>query len=330
MLALRIESSGAPLAPVRVPVPEPGPGELRIEVAACGVCRTDLHLLDGELPQARYPRVPGHQIVGRVDALGEGAEGFSPGDRVGVAWLASACGRCRFCREGRENLCVEARFTGCHRDGGFAEYAVADARFCLALPDAAGDAAELAPWLCAGAIGYRCLRAAGDPERLGLYGFGAAAHLLAQLARSEGRRVFAFTRPGDLEAQRFARELGAEWAGGSDERPDEALDAAILFAPVGALVPAALAAVGPGGTVVCGGIHMSDVPGFPYRLLWEERTLRSVANLTRRDAREVLALAAKLPARARVERFPLAAGAEALERLRRGALSGAAVLETER
>lgn len=326
MLALRIEAPGAPLAPARLPVPEPGPGELRIAVEACGVCRTDLHLLDGELPQAHHPVVPGHQIVGRVERLGSGAEGFAAGDRVGVAWLAGACGDCRFCREGRENLCGEARFTGCHRDGGFAEYAVADARFCVPLPEEAPASAELAPWLCAGAIGYRCLRAAGDPTRLGLYGFGAAAHLLVQLARFEGRRVFAFTRPGDAEGQRFALGLGAEWAGGSDEQPPEPLDAAILFAPVGELVPAALRAVDRGGVVVCGGIHMSDLPGFPYRLLWEERSLRSVANLTRRDARDYLALAARVPVRAQVETFPLERGPEVLERLRAGTLRGSAVL----
>ena len=326
MLALRIEAPGAPLAPARLPVPEPGPGELRIAVEACGVCRTDLHLLDGELPQARHPVVPGHQIAGRVERLGPGAEGFATGDRVGVAWLAAACGDCRFCRGGRENLCEEARFTGCHRDGGFAEYAVADARFCVALPEAAPPAPELAPWLCAGAIGYRCLRAAGDPQRLGLYGFGAAAHLLVQLARFQGRRVFAFTRPGDAESQRFALELGAEWAGGSDEPPPEPLDAAVLFAPAGELVPLALRAVDRGGVVVCGGIHMSDLPGFPYRLLWEERSLPSVANLTRRDARDYLALAARVPVRAQVETFSLEAGAEALERLRAGALRGSAVL----
>ena len=325
MLALRVDSPGAPLLAARVEVPEPGPGELRIAVEACGVCRTDLHLLDGELPQARFPVVPGHQIAGRIERCGPGASGWSESERVGVSWLAAACGDCAFCRSGRENLCGRARFTGCHRDGGFAEFAVADARYCLRLPDAP-EASAIAPWLCAGAIGYRCLRAAGDPERLGLYGFGAAAHLLTQLARFEGRRVFAFTRPGDREGQRFARELGAEWAGGSDQRPAEPLDAAILFAPAGELVAAALAAVDRGGTVVCGGIHMSDIPAFPYQLLWGERSLRSVANLTRSDAREYLALAARVPVRAQVQRFPLAEGARALEALRRGMLRGSAVL----
>jgi alcohol dehydrogenase, propanol-preferring len=325
MRALRIARAGAPLALEEIARPEPGPGELRLRVAACGVCRTDLHLLDGELPGAAHPIVPGHQIVGRVDAIGAGVEELAPGDRVGVPWLGRTCGACRFCASGRENLCDAAVFTGFGRDGGYAEYAVADARYCAPIPDALDDVAA-APLLCAGAIGYRCLRMAGDAATLGLYGFGAAAHLAIQVARFEGRRVFAFTRPGDLDAQRFARELGAEWAGPSDAAPPEPLDAAILFAPVGALVPAALRAVDKGGVVICGGIHMSEIPAFDYRILWEERMVRSVANLTRRDAREFLALAARIPVRTHTEVFALADGARALERLRAGALRGSAVL----
>jgi len=325
MRALRIARAGGPLELERIPVPEPGPGELRLRVAACGVCRTDLHLLDGELPDPAYPIVPGHQIVGRVERVGAGVERFVPGDRVGVSWLGCACGTCRFCAGGRENLCDEAVFTGYRRDGGFAEFAVADARFCAVIPPGLDDVSA-APLLCAGAIGYRCLRMAGDPATLGLYGFGAAAHLLTQVALHQSRRVFAFTRPGDDDAQRFARELGAEWAGPSDVLPPEPLAAAILFAPVGALVPAALRAVDKGGVVVCGGIHMSDVPSFPYRILWEERSLRSVANLTRRDAEELLELAPRVPLRPHTEVFALERGAEALERLRGGALRGSAVL----
>ena len=325
MRALQIPAAGAPLALVRRPVPEPGPGEVRLRVGACGVCRTDLHLLDGELPEAHSPIVPGHQIVGRVDRVGPGVRELAEGDRVGVPWLGGTCGACRFCASERENLCDRAVFTGCQRDGGFAEYAVADARYCFAIPDALGDVAA-APLLCAGLIGYRCLRFAGDAETLGLYGFGAAAHVLIQVARHEGRRVFAFTRRGDTDAQRFALELGAEWAGASDEPAPVPLDAAILFAPAGELVPAALRAVDKGGSVICGGIHMSDIPSFPYRILWHERTVRSVANLTRRDAREFLALAPKLPVRTHTEQFALADGAVALERLRAGALRGSAVL----
>ncbi len=325
MRALRIARAGAPLAQEEIPRPEPGPGELRVRVAACGVCRTDLHLVDGELPGATEPIVPGHQIAGRVDALGPGVRDFALGDRVGVPWLGGTCGACRFCASDRENLCAAAVFTGYRRDGGYAEYAVADARFCVPIPDALDDVAA-APLLCAGAIGYRCLRLAGDSATLGLYGFGAAAHIAIQVARHQGQRVFAFTRPGDLEAQRFARELGAEWAGPSDGAPPEPLDAAILFAPVGALVPAALRAVDKGGAVICGGIHMSDIPAFPYRILWEERVLRSVANLTRRDARELLALAPRIPVRTHTEVFALAEGARALARLRAGELRGSAVL----
>jgi propanol-preferring alcohol dehydrogenase len=289
------------------------------------VCRTDLHVLDGELPDIHTPLTPGHEVVGRVLAAGPGVERLRRGDRVGVPWLAHTCGVCPYCRSGRENLCVNARFTGYTRDGGYAEQALADARYCLPLPD--GPAAELAPLLCAGLIGYRAYRAAGEAANLGLYGFGAAAHLLAQVARFEGRRVFAFTRPGDAAAQRFALELGAVWAGGSDERAPELLDAAILFAPVGALIPAALAAVRPAGRVVCAGIHMSDVPAFPYRLLWGERQVSSVANLTRRDGEEFMALTRRLSLESRVERFALSDANLALERLRSGAVTGAAVLE---
>jgi propanol-preferring alcohol dehydrogenase len=325
MRALQIARAGAPLALERVPLPEPGPGQVRLRVSACGVCRTDLHLLDGELPDARWPIVPGHQIVGRVEKVGAGVAELAVGDRVGVPWLGGTCGACRFCASERENLCEAAVFTGCQRDGGFAEYAVADARFCFALPHTLDDVAA-APLLCAGLIGYRCLRLAGDAATLGLYGFGAAAHVAIQVARHERRRVFAFTRRGDADAQRFALELGAEWAGPSDTAPPEPLEAAILFAPVGELVPAALRAVDRGGTVICGGIHMSDIPPFPYRILWHERVLRSVANLTRRDAREFLALAPEIPIRTHTEVFALEDGALALGRLRAGALRGSAVL----
>ena len=325
MRAMRLTARGAPLEPTELSLPPPGEHEILVAVEACGVCRTDLHVLDGELPDIRCPLTLGHEVVGRVLAAGAAVERFRLGDRVGVPWLAHTCGVCPYCRSGRENLCVEARFTGYTRDGGYAEQALADARYCLPLP--AGSAAELAPLLCAGLIGYRAYRAAGEAADLGLYGFGAAAHLLAQVARSEGRRVFAFTRPGDAEAQRFALELGAVWAGGSDARPPEPLDAAILFAPVGALIPAALAAVRPAGRVVCAGIHMSDVPAFPYRLLWGERQVSSVANLTRRDGEEFMALAALLKLKARAERFPLSDANLALERLRSGAVTGAAVLE---
>lgn len=327
MRAWQIPAPGAALELVRRPRPEPGPGELRLRVRACAVCRTDLHVLDGELEQAVYPIVPGHQIVGVVDATGPGVE-LAQGTRVGVTWLGGTCGTCQFCASDRENLCDVASFTGCTRDGGFADYALADARFCLALP-AEGDDVALAPLLCAGLIGHRCLRKAGNAERLGIYGFGAAAHIVSQVARYEGRRVFAFTRPGDDEAQRFALACGAEWAGGSDVLPPQPLGAAIVFAPVGSLVPAALRAVQKGGVVVCGGIHMSDIPSFPYRLLWGERSVQSVANLTRRDADEFLALAPRVPIRTETVRFPLARAGEALESLRRGQLRGAAVLVTE-
>jgi propanol-preferring alcohol dehydrogenase len=308
-----------------LPKAAPGPGQILVRVAACGVCRTDLHICDGDLPFIRSPIVPGHEIVGWVEALGDGVSGFAAGQRVGVPWLGWTCGRCRFCATGRENLCDEARFTGYHIDGGYAEYAVADARYCFPMPERYSDA-EAAPLLCAGLIGYRSLVAAGDAERLGIYGFGAAAHIVCQVAAWQGREVYAFTRPGDESAQAFARKLGARWAGDSAASPPEPIDAAILFAPVGALVPAALRATIKGGRVVCAGIHMSDIPAFPYDILWGERTIVSVANLTRRDGVEFLALAPKVPVRTEVETFPLARANEALERLRSGALRGAAVL----
>jgi alcohol dehydrogenase, propanol-preferring len=314
--AMLLETPGAPLAAAELPPPELGPGRVRIAVSACGVCRTDVHIRDGELAEPKLPLVLGHQIVGRVL---EG-EGFAPGTRVGVPWLGWTDGTCRYCTSGRENLCDGARFTGYTIDGGYAEQAVADVRFCLALPDEPDDLA-IAPLLCAGLIGYRALRFAGDVERLGLYGFGASAHLVAQITAA---RVFAFTRPGDDDAQALARELGAEWAGGSDELPPEELDAAILFAPVGALVPTALRAVAKGGVVVCAGIHMSDIPSFPYELLWGERRVVSVANLTRDDGRELFALD-ELP-RAHVEVFDLADAEQALDAIRAGRLHGAAVL----
>jgi propanol-preferring alcohol dehydrogenase len=326
MKAMRLLRPNAPLVASELELPAPAGHELLLRVEACGVCRTDLHLIDNELPEIRCPLTLGHEIVGVVSARGAAVREFEVGARVGVPWLAFTCGVCRYCRAGRENLCERAAFTGYTRDGGYAEQVLADARYCFALP-LAPAAAELAPLLCAGLIGYRAYRLAGAAENLGLYGFGAAAHLLAQLARAQGRRVFAFTRPGDVAAQSFARELGAVWAGGSDEQPGEPLDAAILFAPLGALVPAALSAVRPGGRVVCAGIHMSDVPSFPYRLLWGERALCSVANLTRADGREFLALASAHGLSARVRRFALGEANRALDELRGGALEGAAVLE---
>src|SRR6266545_335652 len=293
MLAMVLDRPGQPLRQRDLPDPVPGPGEVRLRVAACAVCRTDLHVVDGELAGPALPLVPGHEIVGRVDRIGPGVERLSPGDRVGVPWLGRTCGVCRFCRSGRENLCDAPEFTGYTRDGGFAEMVVADAAFALPLPDAIGDDAHAAPLLCAGLIGYRALRAAGDGARLGLWGFGAAAHIVIQIAVHQGREVHAFTRPGDERSQEFARSLGAVWAGGSDDRPPSPLDASILFAPVGALVPAALAATDKGGRVVCAGIHMSDIPSFPYELLWGERAIVSVANLTRLDGAELLALASR-------------------------------------
>ena len=326
MLAMVVAATGRPLEPRRVPVPRPGPGEMLLEVAACGVCRTDLHLLDGELPEAPLPVIPGHEIVGRVVAVGDGVDDLGIGERVGVPWLGWTCSDCRYCRMGRENLCDNARFTGYTLNGGYAQYAVADRRYCFRLPSRFGDL-EAAPLLCAGLIGYRSLRMCGDGvERLGLYGFGAAAHIVAQLAAHRGSEVFAFTRPGDAAAQGFARSLGAAWAGDSTEPPPAPLDAAIIFAAVGALVPAALRAVRKGGVVVCGGIHMSDIPSFPYSILWEERKLLSVANLERRDGDELLAAAARVPIHTAIEPFALADANQALSRLRDGRLTGAAVL----
>ncbi|HET6551819.1 MAG TPA: zinc-dependent alcohol dehydrogenase family protein [Solirubrobacter sp.] len=317
-----LDAPHRPLRAADVPTPEaPGPGQVLIEVAACGICRTDLHLLDGEVDVPEPPVIPGHQIVGRVLA----GEGFEPGARVGVPWLGWTCGECRFCTSGRENLCPRARFTGRDIDGGFAQRTVADARFCFALPGGLDDV-HAAPLLCAGLIGLRALRLAGDPERVGLYGFGASAHLVGQIAAWEGRRVFAFTRPGDHAGQAFARSLGAEWAGSSEDAPPEPLDAALIFAPVGALVGIALRALDRGGVVVCAGIHMSDIPSFPYADLWEERQIRSVANLTRRDGEELLALAPRVPLRPAITPYPLARANEALDDLRHGRFEGAAVL----
>jgi alcohol dehydrogenase, propanol-preferring len=317
-----------PLREAQFPSPEPGPGQLVLDVAACGVCRTDLHIVDGELADPKLPVVPGHQIAGTVGAVGSGVDRFAPGDRAGIPWLGWTCGECRYCRSGRENLCDRARFTGFHVDGGFAEQAVADERFCFPLPADYGDV-QVAPLLCAGLIGYRSLRMAGDGERLGLYGFGASAHIVAQVARHEGRRVFAFTRDGDDEGQRFARSLGAEWAGSALAAPPEPLDTAIVFAPVGELVPAALRSLAKGGTVVCAGIHMSEIPSFPYELLWGERAVRSVANLTRRDGEEFLALAPRVPVRTEVATYGLAETNDALEDLRRGRARGAAVVTVD-
>lgn len=322
---MQLVARGAPLHPVDLPEPRPGHGQVLVRVAACAVCRTDLHVVDGELTGGKLPVVPGHEIVGTVVDRGPGATRFAEGARVGVPWLGHTCGACAFCAASHENLCEHARFTGYDMDGGFAEYVVADERYCFAIPAAYGDV-EAAPLLCAGLIGYRALVMAGEATRLGVYGFGAAAHIVAQVARYQGREVFAFTRPGDQAAQRFARSLGAAWAGASDEAAPAPLDAAIIFAPVGALVPAALRAVRKGGTVVCAGIHMSDIPAFPYEILWGERSVRSVANLTRRDAEEFLDLAPRVPVRTSTETLPLASANEALDRLRRGVVTGAVVL----
>src|SRR6266540_2308292 len=324
MRAMVLEQPRRPLVMRERQVPEPGSGEVLVEISACGVCRTDLHVVDGELPNPKLPIVPGHEIVGRIAALGQGVGDPAGGARVGVPWLGSTCGVCPYCRSGRENLCDRPLFTGYTRDGGYATHALADARYCFPLPD--GDEAALAPLLCAGLIGWRSYRMAGEGRALGLYGFGAAAHILAQVAAWQGRRVYAFTRAGDQAAQRFARALGAVWAGGSDEAPPEPLDAAIIFAPVGALVPVALRAVKKGGRVVCGGIHMSDIPSFPYRILWEERHLVSVANLTRADAHEFLALVPEAGVKTEVTRYPLEAANDALADLRAGRVQGAAVL----
>jgi len=325
MRAMVFTRVGAPLEQVELPEPQPGPGQVQLAVHACGVCRTDLHIVDGELAEPKLPLVLGHQIVGTVTAVGPEVTRFEPGRRVGVPWLGWTCGRCRYCSSGRENLCDRARFTGYTIDGGYAEAAVADERYCFPIPDGYPDL-QAAPLLCAGLIGYRALRLAGDAELVGLYGFGAAAHIICQVARAQGRRVFAFTRPGDEQSRAFALTLGADWAGGSDERPPEPLDAAIIFAPAGELVPAALAAVGKGGSVVCAGIHMSDIPAFSYDLLWEERAVRSVANLTREDGDEFLRVAPDVPVHTKVEPFPLHEANEALQRLRSGAVDGAVAL----
>lgn len=305
--------------------PVPAPGQVLVRVRACGVCRTDLHVVDGDLTEPRLPIVPGHEVVGGIAALGEGVDRFEIGQRVGIPWLGDTCGRCGYCEAGQENLCDDARFTGYQIDGGYADYVVADQRYCFPVAGGLSDA-EAAPLLCAGLIGYRSLRMAGEAKNLGIYGFGAAAHIIAQVAYHEGRNSFAFTRQGDREAQDFARSLGAVWAGASEDTPPEPLDAAIIFAPVGPLVPAALRAVRKGGTVVCAGIHMSDIPSFPYDILWGERTVRSVANLTRRDGEEFLALAPKIPVRTEITRYPLERANEALSDLRDGRLQGAAVL----
>jgi propanol-preferring alcohol dehydrogenase len=325
MRAMVLDQIGGPIRLREVPVPEPGAGQVRLRVAACGICRTDLHVLDGELTQPKLPLIMGHQIVGRVEKLGAGVTAFRVGERVGVPWLGGACGHCAYCLSGRENLCDTPQFTGYQIDGGFAEYCVANAAFCFRIPEGYPDA-QAAPLLCAGLIGFRAYRMAGPARRLGLYGFGAAAHILCQVARYDDCEVYAFTSPGDRAAQDFARSLGAAWAGGSDETPPAPLDAAIIFAPAGPLVPAALRATAKGGTVVCGGIHMSDIPSFPYNILWGERTLRSVANLTRQDGEEFLALAPRIPVRTEVHEYPLECVNEALADLRAGRFTGAAVI----
>jgi propanol-preferring alcohol dehydrogenase len=329
MRAMVLEQVGQPLRLEEVPVPQPGPGQVLVRIHACGVCRTDLHIVDGELTEPKLPLIPGHEIAGEVAALGEGVAGFEEGDRIGVPWLGWTCGQCRFCVRGQENLCENARFTGYTINGGYAEYTVADARYCFRIPTGYSYP-EAAPLLCAGLIGYRSYRLAGpDAEHLGIYGFGGAAHIIAQIAVHQGRRVYAFTRPGDTDSQAFARRLGAAWAGGSDELPPVALDAAIIFAPVGALVPAALRAIAPGGAVICGGIHMSDIPSFPYDILWGERSIRSVANLTRRDGEELLAAAPAAGVHTSVQLFPLEQANEALDSLRSGKIEGAAVLDID-
>jgi len=325
MSAMLLDQPATPLRAGRVRIPQLHGGEVLIRISACGICRTDLHITDGELLLLKRPLILGHEIVGTIVAAGPGAGRFVEGTRVGVPWVGWTCGRCRFCRSGRENLCDQPRFTGYQTDGGYAEYTVADERFCFTLPEGYSDA-EAAPLLCAGLIGHRALTAAGDAERLGIYGFGAAAHLVAQVAVHQGRTVFAFTREGDREAQEFARELGAGWAGASTEDAPEPLDAAIIFAPVGALVPAALQAVTKGGTVVCAGIHMSPIPSFPYEILWAERVVRSVANLTRRDGEEFLKIAGEVRLRVGTEPLPLTQANEGLDRLRRGQVRGAVVL----
>jgi alcohol dehydrogenase, propanol-preferring len=328
MRAMLFEKASESLRLADLPIPKPGPDQVLIRVHACAVCRTDLHVIDGELTRPKLPLIPGHEIVGTVTDLGAGVTRFKSGDRVGVPWLGWTCGQCAYCRNGQENLCGQAKFTGYTLDGGYAEYIVADQRFCFPIPDIYRDA-EAAPLLCAGLIGYRSLVKAGHGKRLGIYGFGAAAHIVAQVAKFQKREIYAFTRPGDEEARQFALDLGAVWAGGSNELPPVKLNAAIVFAPVGALVPQALKAVDKGGMVVCGGIHMSDIPSFPYSILWEERSICSVANLTRRDGEEFMALAPKVPVRTEIETFPLEEANEALARLRNGKIQGAAVLMTE-
>ncbi len=325
MKAMLLLKQGEPLVLKDIPEPVPGPTQLKIEVHVCGVCRTDLHVVDGDLTEPKLPLVPGHQIVGTVVECGAEVKDFRPGDRVGVPWLGGSCGKCEYCLSGRENLCDEARYTGYQVDGGFAEYCTADERFCFPIPEGYPDL-QAAPLLCAGLIGYRSYRMAGEGKRIGLYGFGAAAHIIAQVARWEGREVYAFTRPGDERAKRFARELGAVWAGDSTEAPPEGLDSAIIFAPVGELVPLALKAVKRGGTVVCAGIYMSDIPSFPYSLLWEERVLRSVANLTREDGVGFMEIAPKVPVKTTVTPYPLERANEALDDLRAGRFDGAAVI----
>ncbi len=328
MLAMVLDEPGRPLRLAEVDTPEPGPGQIRVRVNACGVCRTDLHLVDGELPNPKLPVIPGHEIVGAIDQLGEGVAGFRIGERAGIPWLGRTCGECRYCTARRENLCDDAKFHGYTLDGGYAEYALADQRYCFSISEGYPDI-QAAPLLCAGVIGYRSLRAAGDAAKIGLYGFGASAHIVAQIAVQEGREVYAFVKPGDSEGAEFAEGLGAVWAGGSDRTPPAELDAAIIFAPVGRLVPAALRAVAKGGTVVCAGIHMSDIPSFPYSILWGERVVRSVANLTREDGEGLMQIAPLVPIRTHVQTYPLEAANEALSHLREGRVVGAAVLVVE-
>ena len=325
MIAMVLEKLGLPLRKVELQIPEPGLGQIRIKINACGVCRTDLHIVDGELPNPKYPIIPGHEIVGSIDKLGEGVERFKIGDRVGVPWLGWTCGECSYCKSGRENLCDNALFTGYDINGGYAEYTVADQRYCFPIPDGYDDI-QAAPLLCAGLIGYRSYHFTGDSERLGLYGFGASAHIIAQIAIYQGRKIYAFTKPGDINGQEFAMSLGAVWAGGSDEAPPEKMDAAIIFAPVGPLVPTALRNIVKGGVVVCAGIHMSDIPSFPYSILWGERVIRSVANLTRQDGEELLKIAPQVPVSTHVETYPLIKANEALNALRDGKITGAVVL----
>jgi propanol-preferring alcohol dehydrogenase len=325
MRAMVLEAPRSPLRHLEIPCPAPGSGELLVQVAACGVCRTELHVVDGELPDPKLPLVPGHQVVGRVVADGRATERFAPGDRVGVPWIGWTCSECRHCRNGRENLCSGARYLGYQRDGGYAEYAVADERYCFRVPEQYPDA-QAAPLLCAGMIGYRSLQMAGDAEIIGMYGFGGAAHIVAQIARHEGRRIFAFTRPGDVASRQTAFRLGAEWVGGTYDAPPEELDAALVFAPVGEIVPQALRRLARGGVVVCGGIHMSDIPQMPYELLWGERAIRSVANLTRADGERFMALAAEIPIQTEVTSYPLELANGALEHLRAGGFRGSLVL----